>query len=219
MAKGRRSNPPLNKDGRWFTHTGLMEKTPESITCTSLKETHCPYLFEQVDRRLPPIYKIREKQAASKNFPFSAHDNRHSFQNSGYYFDSGLGRKKFTPDQKQHISRNFNLWACDYIPSNFDGLSNNQTSYVPKKAVVISTFRRFPRHYDERWSDYKFAYNQSCAKFLGNQPNGELAVDPKVVSPPACAGSLNLPEALDEVCDVIPSGVHKDTDPTPPHNC
>ncbi|XP_031244475.1 testis-expressed protein 36 isoform X2 [Mastomys coucha] len=195
-----------------------MEKLPESTTHTSLKEIHCPHLSEQVERRLPPIYKTREKQAANKNFPFSAHDNRHSFQNSGYYFDSGLGRKKFSPDQKQHISRNFNLWACDYTPSNVDGLSNNQTSYVPKKTVVISTFRRFPRCYDEKWSDCMFAYNQNRAKFLGDQPNEELAVDPKVVSPQACTGSLNLPEALEKVGNVIPSGIHKDSDPTPPHN-
>lgn len=87
--------------------------------------------------------------------------------------------------------------------------------------MVISTFRRFPRCYDEKWNDFKVAYNQNCAKFLANQPNEELAVDPKVVSLQACPGSLNLPEALDEVCDgdVIPSGVHKDSDPTPPHNC
>ncbi|XP_034357084.1 testis-expressed protein 36 [Arvicanthis niloticus] len=212
MAKGRRFNPPLNKDGRWFTHIGLMEKTPESITRTSLKEIHCSHLSEQMERRLPPIYKIREKEAATKNFPFSVHDNRHSFQNSGYYFDSGLGRKKFSSDQKQHISRNFNLWACDYIPSSFDGLSSNQTSYVPKKAVVISTFRRFPRCYDEKWNDLKFVYNHSCGRSLGNEPNGEFAVDPKVVSLQAYPGSLNLPEALDEVSDVTPSGVHKDSD-------
>ncbi|XP_038943771.1 testis-expressed protein 36 isoform X1 [Rattus norvegicus] len=88
MAKGRRFNPSLHKDGRWFTHIGVIEKIPESITSTSLKEIHCPYLSEQVEKRLPPIYKIREKQAANKNFPFSVHDNRHCFENSGYYFDS-----------------------------------------------------------------------------------------------------------------------------------
>ncbi|EDM11749.1 hypothetical gene supported by BC079265 [Rattus norvegicus] len=215
MAKGRRFNPSLNKDGRWFTHIGVIEKIPESITSTSLKEIHCPYLSEQVEKRLPPIYKIREKQAANKNFPFSVHDNRHCFENSGYYFDSGLGRRKCTPDQKQHISRNFNLWACDYIPSNLDGFSNNQTSYVHKKAVVVSSFRRFPRCYDERW----IASTQSCPKFLGNQPNGEFAVDTKVVSPHPRTGTPSLPEALDEAHDVIPAGVHEVSDPTPPPNC
>lgn len=124
----------------------------------------------------------------------------------------GLGRRKCTPDQKQHISRNFNLWACEYIPSNLDGFSNNQTSYVHKKAVVVSSFRRFPRCYDERW----IASSQSCPKFLGNQPNGEFAVDTKVVSPHPRTGTPSLPEALDEAHDVIPAGVHEVSDPTPP---
>ena len=28
------------------------------------------------------------QQAVNNNFPFSVHDNRHSFQNSGFYLDS-----------------------------------------------------------------------------------------------------------------------------------
>ncbi|XP_005063420.3 testis-expressed protein 36 isoform X1 [Mesocricetus auratus] len=183
MAKGRQFNPPLDKVGRWFPHVGLVQKTPESVTSTTLKEIRCPYLSQQLERKLPPIYKVREKLAANKCFPFSVHDNRYSFENSGYYFDSGLGRKKISPDKRQHLSRNFNLWACDYIPSQCDGLSNNQTSYVHKEAAVISTFRRFPRCYEERWSAFKFVPNQSSTESLKNKSNKEFSVDTKAASP------------------------------------
>ncbi|XP_035563825.1 testis-expressed protein 36 isoform X4 [Canis lupus baileyi] len=117
MAKGRRFNPALDKDGRWrvlvfqFPQIGLTQKTPESSTSAVLKEPHRPHLSRQVEERLPPIYKVREKQAVNNNFPFSVHDNRHSFQSSGCYLDSGLGRRKISPEKRQHVSRNFNLWA------------------------------------------------------------------------------------------------------------
>ncbi|XP_048959295.1 testis-expressed protein 36 isoform X5 [Canis lupus dingo] len=94
MAKGRRFNPALDKDGRWrvlvfqFPQIGLTQKTPESSTSAVLKEPHRPHLSRQVEERLPPIYKVREKQAVNNNFPFSVHDNRHSFQSSGCYLDS-----------------------------------------------------------------------------------------------------------------------------------
>ncbi|XP_020756079.1 testis-expressed protein 36 isoform X2 [Odocoileus virginianus] len=88
MVKGRRFNPPLDKDGRWFPHIGLTQKTPESITSMMLKESYSPRLSRQVEEKLPPIYKVREKQAVNNNFPFSDHDNRHSFQDSGFYLDS-----------------------------------------------------------------------------------------------------------------------------------
>ncbi|OBS73222.1 hypothetical protein A6R68_12194 [Neotoma lepida] len=138
-----------------FPHTGLVQKTPESMTSATLKEIHCPYLSQQAERKLPPIFKIREK---------------------------GLGRKKISPDKRQHISRNFNLWACDFIPSRFDGLSNNQASYMHKEAVIISTFRRFPRCYNEKWNAFKFIHDQHYEKFLKNQPNEELSVDTKAAS-------------------------------------
>ncbi|KAL6086136.1 hypothetical protein STEG23_006271 [Scotinomys teguina] len=190
-----------------FPQVGLEQKTPESITSAALKEIHCPHLSQRVERKLPPLYKTREKQAASKSsFPFSMHDNRHSFENSGYYFDAGLGRKKISPDKRQHISRNFNLWACDFIPSCFDGLSNNQISYVHKEAEVISTFRRFPRCYNERWNAFKSIYDQNQARFLENQPNEEFSVDTKTVSPQE---PQSFQKILDEFCDVISSGIHK----------
>ncbi|XP_044092636.1 testis-expressed protein 36 [Neovison vison] len=155
MAKGRRFNPALDKDGRWFPQIGLTQKTPESSTSAMLKEPHHPRLSRQVEGKLPPIYKVREKQAVNNNFPFSVHDNRHSLQSSGCYLDSGLGRRKISPEKRQHASRNFNLWACDHVPSCLDGFSNNQISYVYREVVVLPIFRRFPRHYNEIWKSFK----------------------------------------------------------------
>ncbi|XFF91886.1 hypothetical protein AB1E18_018105 [Capra hircus] len=183
MVKGRRFNPPLDKDGRWFPHIGLTQKMPESITSTMLKESHSPRLSRQVEEKLPPIYKLREKQAVNNNFPFSAHDNRHSFQDSGFYFDSGLGRKKISPEKRQHVSRNFNLWACDYVPSCLDGFSNNQISYVYKEAVVVPIFRRFPRHHHEIWNTFKFMPQQSYTEFWKKNPKVRFLINKKTSSP------------------------------------
>ncbi|KAG5196113.1 testis-expressed protein 36 [Ovis aries] len=183
MVKGRRFNPPLDKDGRWFPHIGLTQKMPESITSTMLKESHSPRLSRQVEEKLPPIYKLREKQAVNNNFPFSAHDNRHSFQDSGFYLDSGLGRKKISPEKRQHVSRNFNLWACDYVPSCLDGFSNNQISYVYKEAVVVPIFRRFPRHHHEIWNTFKFMPQQSYTEFRKKNPKVRFLINKKTSSP------------------------------------
>ncbi|XP_053439502.1 testis-expressed protein 36 [Nycticebus coucang] len=183
MAKGRRFNPPLDKDGRWFPHIGLMQRTPESITTAMLKEPQCPQMSRQVEEKLPPIYRIREKQAVNNNFPFSVHDNRHSFENTVYYFDSGLGHKKVSPDRRQHLSRNFNLWACDYVPSYVDSFSNNQISYMYKEAVVVPSFRRFPRHYNEIWRSFKFIPGQKCyTEFLQKKPKVRFTIDGNTVS-------------------------------------
>nr|KAF6459341.1 testis expressed 36 [Rousettus aegyptiacus] len=184
MAKGRRFNPPLDKDGRWFPHIGLTQRTPESITSAELREPHNPKFSEQVEEKLPAIYKVREKQAVNNSFPFSVHDNRHSFQNSGYFFDSGMGRKKISPEKRQHVSRNFNLWASDYVPSCLDGFSNNQISYVCQDAAVVPIFRRFPRRYNEIWSTFKFIPQQSYTETFKKCPKVRFTVDKKADSPP-----------------------------------
>ncbi|KAF6317994.1 testis expressed 36 [Rhinolophus ferrumequinum] len=183
MAKGRRFKPPFDKDGRWFPHIGLTQKTWESITSAMLKEPHNPHFSQQIEMKLPPIYKVREKQAVNNNFPFSVHDNRYSCQNFGHFLDSGMGRRKISPEKRQHVSRNFNLWACDYIPSCLDGFSNNQISYVYQEAVVVPIFGRFPRHYSEIWSTFQFIPEQSCTKVFKKNPKGRVAVDKKAGSP------------------------------------
>ncbi|XP_036295234.1 testis-expressed protein 36 [Pipistrellus kuhlii] len=208
MAKGRRFNPPLDKDGRWFLHIGVTQKTPESITSETLKEPQNPRFTRQIEDRLPPIYRAREKQAAHNNFPFSMHDNRHSLRSSGLYADSALGRRKVAPEKRQHVSRNFNLWACDYVPSYFDGFSNNQISYVCPEAVVVPPFRRFPRQYDEVWATWRFLPEGSYAELLKKKPKVRFATDKKATSP---LELLCPPGSLDEFREAgmavgIPSG-------------
>ncbi|XP_042557291.1 testis-expressed protein 36 [Dipodomys spectabilis] len=166
-----------------FPHIGLTQKTPESITSGMLKEPHCPHLIGQLESKLPPIFKIREKQAVNNSFPFSMHDNRHSFENTGYYFDTGLGRKKISADKGQHVSRNFNLWACDYIPSCLDGFPNKPIPGVGTEAVVISSFRRFPRCYSEGWNALKFIPETSCAELLKRKSKVRLGADQKAILP------------------------------------
>nr|XP_012998750.1 testis-expressed protein 36 [Cavia porcellus] len=138
-----------------FPHIGLTQKTPESLMSSVLKEPYCPKLIQQAEGKLPPIYKVREKQVVSNNFPFSGHDNRHSLENFGCHLASGLGRKKISPEKGQHVSRNFNLWACDFIPSCLNGFSSNQIAYVYKEAVMVPNFRRFPKSYSKLWDSFK----------------------------------------------------------------
>ena len=100
----------------------------------------------------------------------------------------GLGRKKISPEKRQHVSRNFNLWACDYVPSCLDGFSNNQISYVYKEAVVVPIFRRFPRHHHEIWNTFKFMPQQSYTEFWKKNPKVRFLINKKTSSP------LTLPE-------------------------
>ena len=50
----------------------------------------------------------------------------------------GLGRKKISPEKRQHVSRNFNLWACDYVPSCLLCFSH------PETAACKTELLRFP---------------------------------------------------------------------------
>uniref|UniRef100_A0A9L0IBS9 Testis expressed 36 n=1 Tax=Equus asinus TaxID=9793 RepID=A0A9L0IBS9_EQUAS len=154
-----------------FPHIGLTQKTPESITKAMLKEPHSPRLSRQVEGKLPPIYKVREQVSPGRWPP-------HTLQGG-----CGLGRRKISPEKRQHVSRNFNLWACDYVPSCLDGFSNNQISYVYQEAMVVPIFRRFPRHYNEIWSAFKFIPERSYTEFLKKNPKVRFAIDKKAGSP------------------------------------
>ncbi|XP_055962677.1 testis-expressed protein 36 [Sorex fumeus] len=169
MTKGRRFNPPVDKDGNWFLPDGPPPATPESVTKAMLKEGSSSFLCRQVDCKLPSIYKVREKRAVDNNFPFSDHDNRHRFQDFGHYLDLGLGRKKISPEKRQQVSKNFNLWASDYVPSSLDSFSNNQISYGYRETPVVPTYRRFPRGYNEKWSIYKSIHEEKENLLKGAQ--------------------------------------------------
>uniref|UniRef100_A0A452TG50 Testis expressed 36 n=1 Tax=Ursus maritimus TaxID=29073 RepID=A0A452TG50_URSMA len=185
MAKGRRFNPALDKDGRWFPQIGLTQKTPESSTSAMLKEPHRPHSSWQVEGKLPPIYKAREKVSPERQpgapVPVALHGRQ-----PPWHFWPGLGRRKISPEKRQHVSRNFNLWACDYVPSCLDGFSNNQISYVYQEVVVVPIFRRFPRRYNEIWNSFKFIPQRSYTEFLKKNPKVRFAIDRKKVIDEFC---------------------------------
>lgn len=88
-----------------------------------------------------------------------------------------LGRRTVAPEKREHVSRNFNLWACDYVPTYFDGFSNNQLSYVRPEAMVVPIFRRFPRQYSEVWASWKFIPEQSYTEFLKKKQKVRFTID------------------------------------------
>ncbi|KFP87951.1 Testis-expressed sequence 36 protein, partial [Apaloderma vittatum] len=57
------------------------------------------------------------QKTRNNNFPFSSHDNRHSLENVGEYFDLGMGRRKVKPERLQQNPQNYFLWAPESVPS------------------------------------------------------------------------------------------------------
>ncbi|NXY44406.1 TEX36 protein, partial [Ceuthmochares aereus] len=70
-----------------FAHAGASESQHESTTSSALKQVQNSRAAQCAEDSLSLTYGAREQSAANNNFPFSAHDNRHSLQNIGEYFD------------------------------------------------------------------------------------------------------------------------------------
>ncbi|XP_075791894.1 testis-expressed protein 36 [Pelodiscus sinensis] len=155
MPKGRLAKPSTERDGAWFPHLGIFQSQHESITDCMLKQVQNPEEVQYIEKRLPLVYKIREQKAVKKHFPFSTHDNRHCLQNVGEYFDFSLGRKKIEPERSQQTSQNFCLWAHEYIPSNHDGFTIYQTSFIGHQETERPFCRRYPKQHLERCYIYK----------------------------------------------------------------
>ncbi|XP_028916995.1 testis-expressed protein 36 isoform X2 [Ornithorhynchus anatinus] len=86
------------------------------------------------------------------SFPFSAHDNKHSLQDSGEYFDSGLGRRKVTPVRRQHNSNSSRFWKDESVSGCFRGSTTYQVAFVAQGPVPDWGRRRFPQHHGQRWA-------------------------------------------------------------------
>ncbi|KAM6306114.1 testis-expressed protein 36 [Aegotheles albertisi] len=151
MAKGRGSRPCQQRAGAWFAHIGVCQSHPESTTSSALKQVQNLGEAQYIEDRLPLAYRAREQEAVNNNFPFSSHDNRHRLQNVAEYFDSGMGRKKVEPERQQQNSQNFFLWAHESVPSNKDGLTIYQTSFVKYQNTESTFYRRYPKHHSEKW--------------------------------------------------------------------
>ncbi|PKU28423.1 testis-expressed sequence 36 protein [Limosa lapponica baueri] len=133
-----------------FAHIGVCQSQPESTTSSALKQVQNSGAAQSIEERLPQAYRARENRARNNNFPFSSHDNRHCLRNVGEYFDSGMGRRKVEPERRQQNSHNFFLWAHEPVPSNEDGLTTYQTSFMKNENTESPFYRRFPKHHLEK---------------------------------------------------------------------
>ncbi|XP_074092395.1 testis-expressed protein 36 [Macrotis lagotis] len=140
--------------GIWFSHLGLIEKTPESTTTAMMKQPFLPESKRKVEAQLPLRYQILQKQANRYYYPFSMHNNKHSLDFCGHGLDEGLGRKKLDQVQTHFHSTNFNRWASGYIPSPDDSLSTYQASYMPQPRSKGPLFGFYPKHHADRWNAY-----------------------------------------------------------------
>nr|XP_033796541.1 testis-expressed protein 36 isoform X2 [Geotrypetes seraphini] len=159
MPKGRRSNPSTEKDGKWFPHGAEFQNQFISTTASMLMQTIEPDV-QEIETTLPLLSKIQPQKVLNMEFPFSRHDNRHALQNTGEYFDTGLGRKKPDKEKSQLNSLNFNLWCHDKPPAvtcRLDGFSNYQTSYVfqQQEQTEPSFYRRYPKNHLEKAQLFK----------------------------------------------------------------
>nr|XP_009479435.1 PREDICTED: testis-expressed sequence 36 protein [Pelecanus crispus] len=150
MPKGRRFHPSQQHAGAWFAHVGVCQSQPESTTSSALKQVQDSGAAQYIEDRLPLAYRAQEQRAANNNFPFSSHDNRHCLENVGEYFDFGMGRRKVEPERRQQNSQNFLLWAHESVPSNKDGLTIYQTSFVKEQNTESPFCRRYPKHHSEK---------------------------------------------------------------------
>ncbi|XP_033005331.1 testis-expressed protein 36 [Lacerta agilis] len=158
MPKGRRANPSTARDGAWFAQSGKVQIFPESLTASMQKQILNLEATNQINNRLPQMYKVREKKPV-KTFPFSIHDNRHCLLNVGEYLDSGLGLRKFQREACQHHSESYLFLAHEPIPSTTDKHTIYQTSFVEYPNTKRSILGRFPKSHADR----SFALNSSAA--------------------------------------------------------
>ncbi|XP_010156979.1 PREDICTED: testis-expressed sequence 36 protein, partial [Eurypyga helias] len=132
-----------------FAHR-ICQSQAESTTSSALQQVQNSGSAQCLEDRLPQAYRSREQVSSLNNFPFSSHDNRHSLQNVGEYFDFSMGRRKVAPGKRQHNSQNFFLWAHESVPSNEDGLTIYQTSFVNDQNTESPFCRRYPKHHTEK---------------------------------------------------------------------
>ncbi|KAJ7325303.1 hypothetical protein JRQ81_018323 [Phrynocephalus forsythii] len=164
MPKGRQANPSTTQDGAWFSHIGSPNISPESLTATMQKQILNQEAARQIDKRLPQMYKVREKKPVN-TFPFSVHDNRHCLLNAGEYLDSGLGLRKFQQEVCQHHSKEYFLGREEPIPSDTSHSSVYQTSFVQYPTTEQPLRGRFPKSHVDRGIALKPTTENECLWF------------------------------------------------------
>nr|XP_020647193.1 testis-expressed protein 36 isoform X2 [Pogona vitticeps] len=171
-----------------FSHIGNPHINPESLTATMQKQILNKEAAHQIEKRLPQMYKEREKFIISScacgygnclavgtnaenqkkpvnTFPFSVHDNRHCLLNEGEYLDSGLGLRKFQQELCQHHSQDYFLEAQEPFPSDTSHHSIYQTSFVQYPHTERSPWGRFPKSHVDRCVSLKRTAENECLWF------------------------------------------------------
>ncbi|XP_074015313.1 testis-expressed protein 36 [Numenius arquata] len=123
MLKGKCDQPGQQRAGAWFAHVGVCQSQPESTTSSALKQVQNLGAAQSIEERLPQAYRARE---------------------------NGMGRRKVEPERRQQNSHNFFLWAHEPVPSNEDGLTTYQTSFMKNENTESPFYRRFPKHHLEK---------------------------------------------------------------------
>ncbi|XP_038600339.1 testis-expressed protein 36 [Tachyglossus aculeatus] len=123
---------------------------------------------------------------ANPDFPFSAHDNKHSLQNWGEYFDSGLGRRKVAAGRRQHNSSSSRFWKDDPECGRFLGSTSYKEAFVAQGSVPDWGHRRFPRHHGYRWAALPPRPASGCGPIPGYGPTPDRG-------PPGIAGGQTGP--------------------------
>ncbi|KAM6390103.1 testis-expressed protein 36 isoform 2-T2 [Pluvialis apricaria] len=124
MPKGRCDHHSQQRAGAWFAHVGVCQSQPESTTSSALKQVQDSGAAQYIEDRLPLAYRAREH---------------------------GMGRRKVEPGRRQQNSHNFLLWAHESVPSNEDGLTTYQTSFMKDQNTESPFCRRYPKHHSEKW--------------------------------------------------------------------
>ncbi|KAM3863114.1 testis-expressed protein 36 [Diretmus argenteus] len=131
-----------------------------------------------------PYSSSNDGKWKSREYPFSAHDNRHALQESITVFTHGVGRRKTLDDHRQH---NSHFCLCHEgadrgtreIRGNFTAY---QTEYGVKQGVEAETrARRFPHNHQQRSAEAAAARAEEHSMWFGrhdsdlSEPLGLLA--------------------------------------------
>ncbi|XP_013383165.1 testis-expressed protein 36 [Lingula anatina] len=155
MPKGRNFAPSTQADGIWFPHRGYEEyarqpeRTLDTSTGTMLTTTFHPQSSNIPNPPPEPYFKKEYRTFKHKN-DFSAHDNRHSFQDHGVYFGDGnesrfLGKRLKRTDQRQHYTGKDFVKHYGRITIASDFNSTYGTSFLGEPTEKPPSYRRFPK--------------------------------------------------------------------------
>ncbi|XP_076806431.1 testis-expressed protein 36-like [Clavelina lepadiformis] len=150
MTKGRKFVPATSEHGLWFRHLNMPDRIENRSTGTTtgiMLETG-----SSVDNsshvKCPPIFQSQIKMLRKRENPFTAHDNKNSFQDHGVYFTQGLGKQKIFGDKCQHSSTDLLTWGRQISPTfSQDRNSLYREDFSYKQIRSQELHRRYSKQY------------------------------------------------------------------------